>query len=219
MNINPNLDPKFHPSLFEDTSAHTPQDERTLLSVRKERGLRLPSTNVSELKSPGQYKVTIDDKSVGKSNTRFLFKNLYGETLLTEMFFSEKNIESIQNLLRFLVHKETKYVISDQNVTELLIIMRGLFLEYSSHPPLLNNNMSVKDRQKVIEMYKAEVNRLNEIVLNYIVPKIVSQMQQYISYLEDASTQPYQMDLPQNVSSAGTRQYRSVTSILTGNNL
>lgn len=219
MNINPNLDPKFHPSLFENASKHTPKEERTLSIIRDERSLRLPSTNVSEMKSPGKYKVTIDDNSVDKSNTRFLFKNLYGETLLTQMFFSETNINNIQNLLRLLVFRETKYVISNQSSTELLIIMRSIFLEYSAHPPLINDKMTLSERKQVLKMYREEVSRLNEIVINYIVPKVVSQLQQYISYLEDASSQPYQMDLPQNVSSAGTRQYRSITSVLTGNSL
>ncbi len=219
MNINPNLDPQFHPSLFENVSKHTPKEERTLSIIRDERSLRLPSTNVSELKSPGAYKVTIDDKSVGKSNTRFLFKNLYGETLLTQMFFSDTNINNIQNLVRLLTYRESKYVISDQSVTELLIIMRSIFLEYSAHPPLLNNKMTPSERKQVLKMYRDEVSRLNEIVINYVVPKVVSQLQQYITYLEDASSQPYQMDLPQNVSSAGTRNYRSITSVLTGNSL
>lgn len=219
MNINPNLDPKFHPSLFETVSKHTPKEERTLSIIRDERASRLPSSNISDLKSPGTYKITIDDKSVETSNTRFLFKNLYGETLLTAMFFSEKNINNVQNLIKQLTWVETKYVISNQSVTELLVIMRSIFLEYSSHPPLLNDGMSKQDRERVLTMYKDEVHRLNQIVLNYVVPKVVSQLQQYINYLEDASSQPYYMDLPKNVSSAGTREYRSITSVLTGNNL
>lgn len=219
MNINPNLDPKFHPSLFQDVSPHTPKEERTLSTIRDERASRLTTDKISELQSPGKYMVTIDDDSVSKSNTKYLFKNLYTETLLTQMFFSEQNIKNIQNLLRLLTYKETKYVISDQSVTELLIIMRSIFLEYSSHPPIINKNMSSTDKEKVLKMYKNEVSRLNEIVLNYVVPKVVSQIQQYINYLEDASSQPYQMDLPKNVSSAGTRQYRSITSVLTGESL
>lgn len=219
MNINPNLDPKFHPSFFESVSKHTPKEERTLSIIRDERSSRLPSSRVSELKSPGSYKFTLDDSGVERSNTRFLFKNLYGETLLTSMFFSEKNINNIQNLIKLLTWNETKYVISNQSVTELLVIMRSIFLEYSSHPPLLNDGLSKEDREKVLKMYKDEVHRLNQIVLNSTVPKIVSQLQQYITYLEDASSQPYYMDLPKNVSSAGTREYRSITSVLTGNNL
>lgn len=219
MNINPNRDPKFHPSLFEDVSPHTPKEERTLSNIRDERASRLTSDNITELKSPGKYNVTIDDTSVAKNNTRFMFKNLYTETLLTQMFFSEQNIKNIQNILRLLTFKETNYVISDQSVTELLIIMRSIFLEYSAHPPLLDKQMSKADKDKVLMMYRDEVSRLNDIVINYVVPKVVSQIQQYISYLEDASSQPYQMDLPKNVSSTGTRDYRSITSVLTGESL
>lgn len=208
----------FHPSLFEVTVAPS-LDERTLLSIRKQRDQRLPKQDVENLTSPGGYKLTVDDKGLAQSNTNSMFKNLYGETLLTRLFFSESNIKNIQKVVRFLVHKETQYVIDEQSYSELLIIMRSMFLEHSAHPPLFDNDMSEERQKQLRAMYSKEVSRLNEIVITEIVPKVVSQLHQYVSYLQDASRQPYYMENPTNESTAGKRQYRSVTQVLFGGEL
>ena len=74
-------------------------------------------------------------------------------------------------------------------------------------------------KQKLYKMYSDEVRRLNDILISEIVPKVISQLQQYLDYLRDASQQPYEMETPKNVSIAGERQYRSVTQVLLGGNL
>jgi hypothetical protein len=210
--------PLFHQKIFQTTDSDVPLETRTLQMIRTQRGQRLTSENVENLKSPGSFKLTVDNKISG-SNTRYLFKNLYGETLLTFLFFSEKNIDNIQNLIKFVVHRETKYVIDNQSMNELLIIMRAVFLEYSRHPKLITEDMSKKERNELLKQYSQEVERLNTIVINQIVPKIISQLQQYIDYLKDASEQPYYMDKPQNDSIKGQREYRSTTQVLIGSDL
>ncbi len=192
----------FHPSIFEDRNikvSHTVSSS-TLSSTTS-------STPPSSTTKPNS------------SNTRHLFKNLYGETPLTYLYFSDKNIENLQKVIRYMVHKETGYVIDNQSQTELLIIMRSIFLEYSSHPPLLDNKMSEERRSEILLKYKNEVIRLNDIVINTVIPKIISQLQQYITYLEDASRPSYQMETPESSSIAGQRQYRSVTQVLIGGDL
>lgn len=208
----------FHPSIYE-AIVDTPYDGRTLLNIRKERSQRLTEKRVEDLKSPGTFKLIENDKSIAKSNTKYLFKNLYGETLLTQMFFSKKNIENIQKIIKFVVHRETGYVVDDQSYNELLIIMRSIFLEYSAHPLLIDDSMDENTKKMLYQKYKNEVKRLNDITANAIIPKLVSQLQQYVDYLRDASTQPYQVATPQNVSIAGQRDYRSITQVLLGGNL
>lgn len=207
--------PLFHPKLYETTSK-SPEDKRTLLTITEERSKRLSSDKIEELKSPGKFKLTPDDVKISGSNTRFMFKNLYGETPLTFLFFSDKNINNIQNLLRMNVHKESGYTIDNQSVNELMIIMRSIFLEYSLHPPLIDEKMSDDEKQILFKKYTNEVARLNQIVISEIVPKVISQIQQYVDYLRDASQQPYHMDSPKNESVKGQRQYRSITQVLAG---
>ena len=213
MNVN------FHPSVFETQQAHTPEDKRSLLSVQKQRDQRLMNSNIDMLESHGSFKLTTNDDIVAESNTKHLFKNLYGETLLTSLFFSRENIENIQNLIRFVVHRETQYTIDRQSYNELLVIMRSIFLEYSAHPRLIDDTLSIEQKNALLAKYKAEVARLNEIVINTVIPKIVSQLEQYLTYLRDASQAPYQMDTPQSDSISGQRQYRSVTQVLMGGGL
>ena len=208
----------FHPSIFEISSNDKPLDKRTLQSITKQRGQRLTSETIEKMISPGSFNFTTDDNKVSGSNTRYLFKNLYGETPLTFLFFSDKNIENIQNILRYNVYKETKYIIDNQSTNELMIIMRSLFLEYSAHPKLLDESMSDDEKRLLLEKYTIEVARLNKIVVDAILPKVVSQIQQYVDYLRDAGKQPYQMDNPKNESVQGMKQYRSATQVLFGGN-
>lgn len=203
----------FHPSMFENLKVSKEQP-----SLGNEQALTL-NPQVNSLTSPGKYKLTENDDKLSGSNTRHLFKNLYGETPLTFLFFSDKNVENIQSVIKYIVHKETGYIVDKQSQTELLVIMRSIFLEYSAHPPLLDDKMSDTKRAEILAKYKNEVTRLNEIVINAVVPKVVSQLQQYVDYLRDATQQPYQMDTPKNSSIAGERQYRSITQVLIGGNL
>ena len=206
----------FHPSIFQISSNDKPLDNRTLQSITKQRGQRLTSETVEKMISPGSFNFTIDDKKVSGSNTRFLFKNLYGETPLTFLFFSDKNIQNIQNILRYNVYKQMKYTIDNQSTNELMIIMRSLFLEYSAHPKLLDESMSDDEKRKLLEKYTIEVARLNKIVVDSTLPKVISQIQQYVDYLRDSSKQPYYMDKPKNESVQGMKQYRSATQVLLG---
>lgn len=210
--------PEFIVSNFEH-SAIVPMDERTLESVRLDRQARGIPTDLSNLTSPGRYKLTADDNRISNRNTSYLFKNLFGDTLLTDMFFSKKNIENIQNLIKFLVYREIQEVIDEQSYNEVMIVMRGVFLEYHAHPPLLEKNMSQEQRTALLGKYTKEVSRLNEIVLNIIVPRVVSQLQQYKDYLRDASSAPVFLEQPKNDSVAGQREYRSITQVLLGGDL
>lgn len=212
----------LHPSEIQNVNFNAQNNinnKRTILSVQKERSLNF--ADIEKLKSPGKYNFTSDDgdNKIAGSNTKYMFRNLYGETPLTFLYFSQKNIQNIQNLIRFIVYKEVKQNIDEQNVTDLMIIMRSIFLEYSQHPPLIDETMPEERRVALLKLYTAEVERLNQLVISESIPKILSGLQQYLSYLDDALNQPIPIERPQNVSSAGTRSYRSITQILTGNQL
>lgn len=211
----------FHPSLFETPNGDTPKNNRTLKMVENDRTYRLgsESSDLVSLVSPGNFKFTVDDKQLSGSNTRHLLKGIFDESLLTFLFFSDKNVKNIQAIIKKLVFKEMGYVIDDQDYNELLIIMRSIYLEYSSHPPIIDEDTPEDAKKKIMPMYTKEVQRLNEIVVNEVVPKIVSSLQQYLDYLRDSTQQPYQRNSPQNANSAGEKQYRSITQVLLGGQL
>lgn len=209
-----NIDiPDFHPSFYETVEKDLPKDTRTLMSQTTSK------ESLGELSSATNYQLTVDDKQLSVSNTKYLFRGLYGETLLTFLFFSDKNVRNIQNLIRFVIYKQTEYTVDDQSINELLIIMRSIFLEYSAHPKLIEENMSPQEKIILMQKYTKEVERLNDIVVNAVVPKVVSQMIQYINYLKDASRPAEQLERPKSDNVSGQREYRSITEVLIGSNL
>lgn len=118
---------------------------------------------------------------------------------LSLLFFSKENIEVIQNDLRYQVWIQSgkKYVVDKQSPIELEIVMRAIFLQYS-----LNQD---KD-------FKKQINYLNKLVLSYCVPNVISMVEQYLGYLDNVQKLPNPLPLPENLSSAGTRTLRSVTT-------
>ena len=211
--------PDLHPSKFQNNQTLDLKNNRTLKSVNDERSMVFPTLNLDKLISPGTFDFTPDDNHLDGSNTKSMFKNLYGETLLTFLFFSKDNVFNLQKLIRMLVFKEMKKVVDNQSNTELLVIMRSIFLAYSEHPLLIDESMSSQVKKELIITYTTEVDRLNQLVIDATVPLVVSQLQQYLTYLHDASTPLHIMEKPLSTSVSGTRSYRSQTQVLLGGNL
>ena len=92
---------------------------------------------------------------------------------LSRTFFSKKNIETIQNILKKKVYQYSKYEIGDQSETALKMTMRNIYFEYSKNLP---NNIP------------QQISKLNEILTNKLVPKIISEAIAYIKYKRDIST-------------------------------
>ena len=102
-------------------------------------------------------------------------EGLWNATPLSQVFFSQENIQIIQNGIRSGVYKRSngQYVIGDQDCDSIKIIMRSVFLQYSANKP-----SSIP--QQIIE--------LNNIVLNYCVQQVYSEAQGYMKYMDDVST-------------------------------
>lgn len=211
--------PDLHPSQYQVNSGGNLKQQRTLLTVKQEREKTLAVDDLKKLTSPGKFNLTVDDKGLKGSNTNSVFKNLYGETLLTFLFFSQENVDNIQKLIKMLVHKHTKEIVDDQSNTELLVVMRSIFLAYAKHPKLIDESMSEQERKSLLLQYTNEVDRLNQLVIDSTVPLIVSQLQQYLVYLHDASSPLRVMEKPLSTSVKGTKNYRSQTQVLLGTDL
>lgn len=100
---------------------------------------------------------------------------------LSQTFFSKENIVNIQNLLKQKVFEYSNYQIGDQNETALKMNMRNIYFEFSKNLP---NNI------------QEQVNELNEILANKLVPKIISEATAYIKYKRDISTLIVPIDRP-----------------------
>jgi hypothetical protein len=209
----------FHPQLFENINKN-PGNKSDLRRVQSDRAFRLPNVDISDLESPGMWQMTPErvNRPENASNTSSVMRNIHIENPLSYLFFSERNIKSVQNLLRYVVHQEMGQVIDTQSRQELLIIMRAIYIQYGNHSESLELANTREQKDYILEQTVEEVGRLNELVVNETVPMIASQLQQYMDYLRDSSTQPVQINDPINDSIKGQKNYRSTTQVLFGGN-
>ena len=121
----------------------------------------------------------------------------------SKLFFSPKNIENLQKIIRYEVYRKTEDVIPYQSNTELSIVMKSNYLQYGRVPANLQD-------------YPKRIQELNDRVAHAVVPGIITAVQQYKGYLIDASKAPDFLDRPVNASNTGTKELRSTTSVLFG---
>ena len=97
------------------------------------------------------------------------------DTELSNAFFSSKNIQIIQNGIRAGVYNKSnqQYVVGEQNLDELQIIMRGIFLQYAINQPL---------------GITQQINDLNKLVLDFAINQVWGEAEGYMKYKRDAST-------------------------------
>ena len=102
-------------------------------------------------------------------------------------------MERVQQLIRKAVYDpsgDKKYVVDKQSVDELKIIMRAMYYQYARNLPY---------------DVKGQVDDLNEKVVNYAAPHILSAVDHYYYYINDISHQPVPMSHPMHLSRAGTK--------------
>jgi hypothetical protein len=142
-----------------------------------------------EYESSFAYRTSVDPNMKND-----VLRGNWEQTPLSIAFFSEKNVRIIQDNIKSVIYSRSsnKWKIDDQSVDELQIIMRAMFLQYARNQPT-----NIDD----------QVNELNSIVVEWAVPKIMSEIEQHFYYLRDISQMPQQIMHPVNVSSAGTKSF------------
>ena len=113
-------------------------------------------------------------------------------TKLSDMFFSQENIDHLQNQIIIGVYKKTdgKYRISKQNEDELVIVMKSIYLQYGR-----NNDTEIQ----------MQVNTLNKYVLDYCINDVYVNLQQYIKYIDDITKDQTVIDRPVNTDIKGNK--------------
>ena len=137
------------------------------------------------------------ENSIQKS----LLKSVYTPTPLGEVFFSPDNIKRLQNKIKksIFIESKGKYKLQvDQNETDLLVVMRAVYIQDSYNAPY-----------RIIH----QVKELNEKVVNRILPDMISNIKQNEEYLNIIDKPIDPIPLPVNVSRAGRLSLPSVTTI------
>jgi hypothetical protein len=134
-----------------------------------------------------------DERNTGNAiYYREALNNIAHINPLQEAFFSETNIEVLQTLLSYHINlqSEGKYQISRQDDNQLKIIMKSIYLQFGK-----NLKTDITEQVKV----------LNSYVLDYSIPNIIANIEQYIGYKKHVSTMPTPLEHPVYTSKAGTR--------------
>lgn len=128
------------------------------------------------------------------------YKGYGTDSMLSKTFFSENNIRKVQKDLTFYVERATKnkVKIEDQPFEDILVRMQNTYYTYG------------RFLQRDIEK---QVLELNMIAIKEMMPEIITQIKQQLTYLRDISRPPAVMDQPMNVSGKGRRTLPSTTGI------
>jgi hypothetical protein len=122
-------------------------------------------------------------KNKATSYNSALAGNDWEDNILARVFFSAGNIQILQNGLRAGVYSmsKDKIVIPPQNQDQLKIVMRSTYLQYAEH---LHDNIT------------GQVERLNKIVWDYVVPTVYNEAVGYLKYMQDQSSLVMPMERP-----------------------
>ena len=119
-------------------------------------------------------------------------KSIHSGNKLSQVFFSKENINLLQDLIRHTVWERSnrRHTIGRQSDLQLKIIMRSMYFQYGKN---LNSNV------------REQVQRLNKLVVEDSVPRILSGVEQFLQYKKDVSSIQLPMERPKYLSNAGTK--------------
>ena len=94
-------------------------------------------------------------------------KGIQNCTPLNRTYFSPENVQLVHDMVRYNVWLKSnkKYLIGEQSNIELEIIMRSIYLQFA-------RNLPFKIKEQVAE--------LNNIVGQQVVPRLISEVEQYV---------------------------------------
>jgi len=111
-------------------------------------------------------------------------------TPLNSAFFQQANLERIQAMLRKQFKDETGLSIDRQNPRDVMTFMRYVYINNAINP---------------YENVSAQMTRMNQQVVDKMLPQVREGVSSYILYIRDASTGYVPNVLPRNTSVAGDR--------------
>lgn len=123
------------------------------------------------------------DIVINKDNQDTSVKGIVEKTAVSDVFFSDMNMDIVQKSIRYGVNQRTGKVVAKQSDNTIYIIMRSILLQYA------NFRVGVADLAE-------EIRGLNSRVVEYCVDNISSNVQQYIGYIKDLGKLPVPLDRP-----------------------
>lgn len=123
------------------------------------------------------------DIVINKDNQDTSVKGIVEKTAVSDVFFSDMNIDVIHKSIRYGVNQRTGKVVARQSDNTIYIVMRSILLQYA------NFRVGAADLAE-------EIRSLNSRVVEYCADNISSNVQQYVGYIKDLEKLPVPMDRP-----------------------
>lgn len=166
------------------------KNQKTIADLERERSIYVDPV----AKRPVEMIQECNTRS-SKSFNQVAIKNIHDCNKLNTLFFSKQNMQIIQNAIRRQIYENSngEYLISEQDASHLYVVMRSIYLQESDN---LSNNI------------RQQITKLNNLVLDWVVPKIMSNIKQELIYLKDVGKVPDPIPQPTNVNITGTKLTR-----------
>ena len=132
-----------------------------------------------------------NEPRIFNTNMEYSLKGIIQDTPLSNLFFSNMNINVIQMTIRYQINKKADKKIAYQSEQELFIIMRSIYLQYAN---------SVVNSAQIFQ----NIHTLNKMVVDYSVEKIMEQLNQYDGYLQKISSAPTPLEHPKQTRTSYT---------------
>lgn len=148
---------------------------------------------VNILNNNNTYQFELFDNPGKPKNFQEALTGNWNDTLLSKAFFSVQNMQIIQNGIRAGVYKKSngRYNVGPQDVTNLKIIMRSIFLQHAKNIP-----------SHITE----QIQELNNHVLEYAIKDVFNEATAYIKYKNDVSSLAVPIKRPAFMSVKGDKQ-------------
>jgi hypothetical protein len=130
--------------------------------------------------------------AVGATEAEDAIRGNVVATPLNTAYFSPANIQIVQNKIRREVYDRSggEFLIDEQSVDELMIVMRAMYLQYSQNRP---------------DQISEQIATLNQIVADWCVPKILAECSMHKTYLRDIQNLPVPMEHPMLLTRTGSK--------------
>ncbi len=130
--------------------------------------------------------------------TEEVLNGIQNITPLSRAYFSKQNLDDLQNMIRFNIWilSENKYIISRQSDVDLHLVMRSMFLQHSQNRPT---------------EIKKQIKYLNSLVLNWCIPRIFSQVEQFLAYRKNVSglNEPIKRSVDMSITGTKTLEIKN----------
>lgn len=120
--------------------------------------------------------------------SKLVLKGILDESSLSKLFFSKKNIEVMQTLIKNCVYKASDGTIileADQDLTDLIIVMRSVYFEYGKYLPF---------------NIREQIKQLNKLTLKNIIPNMMTEIKQNQEYIRVINSPIVPIPLPLNLN-------------------